>query len=215
MLPLEHGYEMTDDPSFPLGMDAVKLAHFAAAQLPEKARVCEPGCGAGGVLLLLLANRPDITAVGVERRTDAAELARENLRHNRTESRAVILTADLRELPALGRFDAVVMNPPYRPENAGRLPRDPDAAAARTELYGTLSDFLRISAALLGHFGEAYFCYPPERLTDLLTLSRRYGLEPKTLTFVQASPDDAPCLVLCRMLKGGHPGLTVTAPVPV
>ena len=101
MLPLEHGFVMEDDPHFPLGADAVQLAHAAARFAPEGARVCDLGCGAGGVSLLLAAARPDLTVAGVELREEAAALFRENIARNSAEDRLSVCPGDLRRVRAL------------------------------------------------------------------------------------------------------------------
>ncbi|MBR2081030.1 MAG: methyltransferase [Oscillospiraceae bacterium] len=55
---------------FRLSADSVVLADFAA---PERGgSVCDLGCGAGALMLMLLANDPTLRAVGVELQPRAA-----------------------------------------------------------------------------------------------------------------------------------------------
>ncbi|MEA4824796.1 MAG: methyltransferase [Clostridiaceae bacterium] len=216
MLPLELGYAMEDDPHFPLGMDAVALAHDAAASCKPAARVCELGCGAGGVLLLLASNRTDLALTGLELRPDAANLARENVRYNGAEGRVSVVEGDLRAIRALfspASFDAVLANPPYRAVSEGNLPAHPDDAAARTEVAATLNDFCHAAAYLLPHNGECTLVYPAARLVRLFRALTDAGLEPKTLTLLYPDTAHAPSVALCRAKKGARPGLSLAAPV--
>ena len=214
MLPLENGFIMEDDPHFPLGADAVALAHHAG--IPHGARVCDLGCGAGGVALLLAANRPDLRITGVELRPAAAALFRENIRRNGAEARMTALEGDLRDIRRFlepASFGAVTANPPYRAVREGRLPADPDAAAARTECCGSLADFCAAAAYLLPAGGSFHAVYPPERLPRLFAALEAAGLAPKALTLLYPDADHAPSIAVCRAVRGAKPGLLIAPPV--
>ena len=216
MLPLENGFAMEDDPHFPLGADAVALAHAAAAELPPDASVCDLGCGAGGVSLLLAANRPDLRITGVELRPDAARLFRENIRINGAGARMTAVEGDLRQirdlLPAAS-FREALANPPYRAASAGKLPADPDDAAARTEIRGTLADFCAAAAYLLPHRGTFRTVYPPEKLPALFSALEKAGFAPKSLILYYPDAAHAPSVAVCRAVKGARPGLSIAPPV--
>ena len=55
-------------------------------------------------------------------------------------------------------------------------------------------------------------CQRSERLTDLITLMRKYNLEPKRLRLVQQRLNKAPKLVLIEGRRGGKPGFMTTEP---
>ena len=216
LLPLEHGFVMEDDPHFPLGGDAVALAHDAAASLAPGARVCDLGCGAGGVSMLLAAARADLSVTGVELRPGAARLARENVRMNRAEDRVRIVEGDLRAVRTLfppASFDAAAANPPYRAVSEGKLPAHPDDAAARTETTASLADFCAAAAYLLPHGGEFTLCYPMSRLARLFSALTAVSLEPKYLTLLYPDAAHAPAVLVCRARKGARPGLAAAPPV--
>ena len=113
---------------FPLGQDTLLLGRFAT--LRRGGRVCDLGCGAGALPLLLLARESSLDLSGVELDGEAAALARRNLAENGLSG--VIRTGDLRrvreQFPA-GRFDLVVSNPPYFPAGSGE-----SGGSARMEL---------------------------------------------------------------------------------
>jgi len=117
---------------------------------PREARVLDLGCGHGTVTLLLSALLPEAEFTLIEAQAVSADLARRNLALNGLERRARVIEGDLREaptdlLPSAG-FDLVTGTPPYMPEGSGRLPRDPQRAAARFELRGGIEEYCRVAA---------------------------------------------------------------------
>lgn len=80
------------DTCFPLGGDSLALAAFASVRRGD--RVCDLGCGAGALLLLLAARVSPLALSGVEYCPEDAALARRNLSENGLEG--AIYTGDLR-----------------------------------------------------------------------------------------------------------------------
>ncbi len=216
MTQLEYGFVMEDDPHFPLGADAVQLAHAAAAEIPPRARVCDLGAGAGAVSLLLAAARPDLSLHGIELRGSAAELFSRNIAANGVSDRVRVCRGDVRDVRTLfpaGSFGEAVANPPYRAVHEGRLPPDPERAAARTELCGDLRDFCRAAAYLLPRGGGFTVVYPPEKLPALFEALRDAGLAPSRLTLCHPSGSANASIAVCRAVRGGRMGLTVLPPI--
>ena len=106
------------DTCFPLGGDSLALAAFASVRRGD--RVCDLGCGAGALLLLLAARVSPLALSGVEYCPEDAALARQNLAENGLEG--AIYTGDLRAvcktLPA-GGFSLAISNPPYFKAGSG------------------------------------------------------------------------------------------------
>jgi len=211
---LEGGLYMYRDPSFTLGADAVQLAHFAAARVRPGMRVCDAGCGAGAVQLLMAAACPGASFVGVDIREDAARLASLAAREQALTVRAVC--ADLRALPGEGdfvpgSFDMVVANPPYYPLGGGKLPADPGARIARTEECLTLFDLCKQAARLLRHHGSFCAVISPARLPELMSLCTAHGMEPRELVPVFPRAGEKACMALLCAVKGAKPGgFTIT-----
>ena len=97
-----------------------------------------------------------------------------------------------------GRFDLVISNPPYFPQNSGK-----GDSPFRMELTATLADFCAAAGGLLRNGGRFALCHRPERLADLFASLRASGLEPKRMKLV------SPKLVLLESVKQGRPGLHV------
>ena len=188
---------------FPLGQDTLLLGRFAT--LRRGGRVCDLGCGAWALPLLLLARESSLDLSGVELDGEAAALARRNLAENGLSG--VIRTGDLRrvreQFPA-GCFDLVVSNPPYFPAGSGE-----SGGSARMELCCTLTQVCAAAAFLLKNGGRFALVHRPERLAGLMEALGQSGLEPKRLQMVQHDRDKPPAAVLVEAVRQGRPGLSV------
>ena len=188
---------------FPLGQDTLLLGRFAT--LRRGGRVCDLGCGAGALPLLLLARESSLDLSGVELDGEAAALARRNLAENGLSG--VIRTGDLRrvreQFPA-GCFDLVVSNPPYFPAGSGE-----SGGSARMELCCTLTQVCAAAAFLLKNGGRFALSFPTQRMVDLLEAMRRWDLEPKRLKLLSHTPTKPPYALLVEGVRQGKPGLQV------
>ena len=191
------------DGCFPLGADSLRLAAFATVRRGD--RVCDLGCGAGALLLLLAARESTLELSGVEISPEDGALARQNLAENGLTG--TIYTGGLgyvcKTLPA-GGFSLAVSNPPYFAAGRGR-----PGGTARTEGASTLDGWCAAAGRLLKNGGRFALCHRPERLCDVLCTLRAHGLEPKRLKLVAHSPAHPPALLLVEAVKDGRPGLTV------
>ncbi|NLY91948.1 MAG: tRNA1(Val) (adenine(37)-N6)-methyltransferase [Firmicutes bacterium] len=201
---------------FKFTVDPILLAAFA--RIRPAASVLDLGTGAGVIPLWLTGYRGIRQVTGLEIQPEVAALARENVRLNGLEERIRIITGDLRNPPpelTPGGFDRVLSNPPYWPAGTHPLPEAPCLAQAKFELSCTLEDVIRAAAFFSRNGGRVAFIHLPERLTDLLSIMRRYKLEPKRLCLVQPKPGAPPHRVLVEGEKLARPGLKVMAPFPI
>ena len=193
-----------------IGTDSVLLADFA---LPARGRVCDLGCGAGAVMLLMaLKGGEGAEFDGLELRPAAAEKAARNIDRAGLSGRMRVRCADLRrvrEVSESGIFQTVVSNPPYLPVGAGIPPEDEEARIARTELCCTLEDVCAAAAFLLQFGGRFCVVYPPERLAALICAMRSAGIEPKRLRLFCRRQNAPPTLVLLEGRRGSREGLEI------
>ena len=109
-------YEVSPDCLIPRP-DTELLVEYAARYLPRGGRFIDLCTGSGCIAVSLLCERPDLTAVAVDLFDNTLAIARRNAARNGVgEDRLTfvqgdVLTGDF--MAKLGRFDAIISNPPY------------------------------------------------------------------------------------------------------
>ena len=193
------------------GTDAYLLSAFTVG---GKNKVgADLGSGTG-IIPLLLSSREKATKIyAIEVQESFCDLIAQNAKLNGFEERIIPVHTNVTDLRArdLGEeLDFVTSNPPYMKTNSGKRNEHDEKYIARHEVCGDIGDFCACANRLLKHGGKFFCVYRPDRLTDLLFAMRENKLEPKVITFVAATSDSEPSMVLVRAIKGGAPGNTVT-----
>ena len=202
-----------EDGSFKVSTDSVLLASFAS---PKGKNGIDIGCGSGIISLIMLCTNETLHMTGIDVNEDAAETASSNIQRNGLSARYKVICGDIREHRKLfntGSFDFAVCNPPYYPENSGKLSSDTKKALARGETLCTLEDICKAAAYLLPTGGSFYLVHKPERLSEIFCTMTKYSIEPKRLREVQYRIGRAPNLVLIEGRRGGRKGISVEAPL--
>ena len=154
------------------GSDAVLLA--AAIPLDHSQSILEVGCGAGTASLCLAARArtfhptETIQITGIDIQPNLIDLAKKNATAN--ELTMDFQTMDLRASTLKPQsYDHVFANPPYFPDHAP----SPDAtrSTARSEIEGTLEEWVRFCIKMAKPRGHVTFIYPTDRLGELIHLS--------------------------------------------
>ncbi len=136
--------------------DTERLVEEAIRLLPPGARFADLCTGSGCIAISVLAERPDTSALAMEKFPETMELAKANAARNRVDARFTPCLSDLltpdASLPA-PPYDAILSNPPYIPASvvdtlSPEVQREPRAA-----LDGGLDglDFYRV---LLSRFAK-------------------------------------------------------------
>lgn len=197
-------------------MDSVLAANFLS--LKNTDRVLELGAGTGAISLIA-AIRGARMVVGAELNPYLVALLNRSIEQNGLKEILTAKQLDIKELPqllALGRFDAVVANPPYRRSYAGNTRADASASSACHELTADLNDFIKAAASVLETRGRLVMVNMAERLTDTLNLCLKYRLEPKRLQFVHSKEGTPARLFLLEAQYNVRPGgLVILEPLIV
>ncbi len=108
-------YRVTEDTLIPR-QDSEKLVELAVRFLPENSRFIDLCTGSGCIAISTLASRKDCRAVAVDLFPNTLEIARENAETNGVGDRLGFMQADVLDpsfMEDLGKFDAIISNPPY------------------------------------------------------------------------------------------------------
>ncbi len=198
---------------FCFSVDSALLAHFVTVKKHD--RFAELGTGTGGIALLLAASgAAHVTAI--EKNPVLADLAARNVRGNGKEDVVSVLCADYTKLEGIlppGTFTAVVVNPPYRPQGAGRLRKGDDVSCATHELTASLSDVFAAAAYLMQDGGRLFMVHRADRLADLIGEGRRYRFEAKRLRFIQSHEGEDARRVLAEWRRGGRADVKILPPL--
>lgn len=201
---------------FRFGVDAVLLSDFAKIR---KNDLVMDFCTGTGVLPILLYGKSQAKGImGIELQDEFAEMARRSVALNKIEDKVTILQGDIREeklLKSLPKFNVVTVNPPYKKENSGIINEKDELTIARHEVSLNLEEVIRGARIVLKDQGRFYMIHRPERLADILTLMRKYRIEPKRLRMVYPNTKKAPTMVLVEGLRDGGEFLKVEAPLYV
>lgn len=215
-LPINGLKIVQSDQVFSFSLDAVLLAQFA--YVPIKRGKIMDLCTGNGAVPLMLSARTKGKIDGVEIQGRLADMARRSVELNGKTGQIAIHHLDLREATRhfeRHSFDVVTCNPPYLPAHQGEVNLNPHIAIARHELCCTLEDVVATASALLKPKGRMALVHRPSRLADLITLMRRYDVEPKRMCLVYSKEDRPPNMVLVEGLKQGQAELVVLPPLIV
>ena len=188
--------------------DAVALANFAKCKSGGK---LVDLCSGSGVIGILMNAKNKINEVYlVELQSHLADMSARSVEYNHLDNIKVV-NAPLQNIHKTigeGVYDTVVCNPPYKKNGTTNLYNTKDTITiARHEIMVTLEDIISESAKLLKYGGDMYICNKEERLTDIVFLSRKYGLEPKEMKILSSNSGANVILMKCR--KGGKSGIKI------
>lgn len=193
------------------GSDAFLLSAFVSG---GKGRVgADLGSGTGIIPLLCASREKAARIYAVEIQEKFVDLIGRNAEINGKGEVIRPISADVRYLKASdigGEVDFVTANPPYMKLDSGKRNEHDEKFIARHEVCGGIGDFCACAYRLLKHGGKFYTVWRPDRLVDLICALRENHLEPKLITFVCATPESEPSMVLVRSTKGAASGATVT-----
>ena len=203
---------------FCFGIDSVLLSDFAMRTKKQKT-VVDLCTGNGVIAILLSAKLPKAKQIiGVEIQEYSAELANRSIELNNLQNKITIINKDLLKIKKdiqSGSVDLVVCNPPYKQKGSGIINEKDSKTIARHEISCTLEDIIKEASRELNFGGSLCMVHKVERMTDILCLLRKHGLEPKRMRLIYPQAGEPANLVLIEGIKGGKPFLNMEPPIYV
>ena len=148
-------YEVSPDCLIPRP-DTEPLVEQAVKHLPQNAHFADLCTGSGCIAISTLAERPDTSAVALEKYPNTLALAERNAVRNGVRNRFTPLLADVLDANALGNepcFDAILSNPPYIPTEVLQTLEPEPLAEPQVALDGG-NDGLLFYRAILRNFSH-------------------------------------------------------------
>jgi tRNA1(Val) A37 N6-methylase TrmN6 len=200
---------------FSFSLDAVLLSRFVYVPI-QKGNIIDL-CSGNGVIPLFLSARTKGQITGVEIQERLYDMAVRSIEYNQLQNQLHMINGDIKEMPKIlgfGKFDVVTCNPPYfvTPSKEEVNPNE-YLAIARHEILCTLEDAIKASSQLVRQGGKVAFVHRPGRLLDIITLMRKYRLEPKRIQFVYPKQGKEANTLLVEAIKDGNPDLKILPPL--
>ena len=198
-----------------VNVDTVLLAAYPDISKNRAEKFAELGSASGAVSLLLAKRFKNLNVVGLEIQDEAVELANRNAIENDLNSRVSFLKFDIRDYRSLDAqsFGGIVVNPPYKSIESGRISSRLAEATAWQEMACRLEDVISAANWLLRSRGHFYCVFTANRMAELMNMLVINNLQPKRIRYVHPKPQRAASVFLLEAVKNGGIGLTVEPPL--
>ncbi|WP_273125214.1 tRNA1(Val) (adenine(37)-N6)-methyltransferase [Metabacillus sp. HB246100] len=202
---------------FSFSLDAVLLSRFAYMPI-RKGKVIDL-CTGNGIVPLILSTRTHVKITGVEIQERLYEMAKRSVQYNHLEEQIELIHGDLKDMPKKfgnDKFDVVTCNPPYFTTPVkDKQNVNEHFAIARHEILCSLEEVILACSELVKHGGKVSLVHRPGRFVDIVTLMRKYGIEPKRVQFVHPKLGKEANTLLIEGIKGGKADLKMLSPIYV
>ncbi|MBQ8042808.1 MAG: tRNA1(Val) (adenine(37)-N6)-methyltransferase [Clostridia bacterium] len=201
-----------DTELFLFGMDSVLLANKVKG-INKDTVIVDLGTGSA-VMPVIIAEKNNVKKIiGVELQQKMYDLAAKNVEYNKLQDKVSVLKENLKNIESIRKYiiecvgkdkvDIVISNPPYKKDGTGSKNEVDEKYIARHEVECELEDIFKTATKLLKFKGKLYLVHKPERMADLISLARKYNLEPKEIQFLQPTITKKPSIVLIEYALGG------------
>lgn len=212
----EENMHIIQSPSvFSFSLDAVLLADFTYVPI-KKGNILDL-CTGNGVIPFLLSRRTNASIIGVEIQERLVGMARRSVTLNNLSAQLSMVQGNLKEMQEeLGhsKFDVVTCNPPYfQTPKKTEHNKNEHLTIARHEINCTLEDVVKACKLHVRPGGKVSLVHRPGRLVDVITLLRKYRLEPKRLQFIYPKKGRDANMILIEGIRDGKVNLTMLPPL--
>ncbi len=211
------GYKIIQSSDFfKFSTDSVLLSHFVSFKSSD---VVMDMCSGTGIVGLLVNAHYDVKRIDcVEIQPQLYDMCRRSIVYNGITDKVIPYNMDLRDAPKMlgeQKYDIILCNPPYLPLTVGRTSVSESRKAARFEVNGSLSDIIAASKKLLKNLGRLVMSHKAERLSDIISLMRENGIEPKRCRFIHSKAGKPANIILIEGVKNAKAYMSVEPPLIV
>lgn len=199
---------------FKFGTDAVLLARFARIRKKDVLYDICSGTGAVGFFCHLLYEPKEIGFVEIE--PTMCALSEKTASHNNIREKCKFFCTDLADFnrdKQLSNIDCITVNPPYFLEHSGKINQNPNLTEARHTGNFSHETLLQKAYELLKDGGKLFLVQRAQNLAEILSLMRRYRIEPKRLRMVHSYVQKEASLFLVEGVKNGGVWLDCMPPL--
>ena len=194
-------------------LDTILLSNFVNITFNAK-KVIDLGCG-NGAISLYLSSKTTSKIIGIEIQNHLAQNAIQNVLCNNLNEQIEIVCNDIKKCYIEYRnIDCIVSNPPFFKVNAKTKTNELDEKSiARHEVALNLDELLEISSYMLKTGGKLFMIHRPERLLEILDISKRNRLAVKRIRFVHPYDNKNANHLLIELHKDGKMELVIEPPL--
>ena len=204
-----------DDDYFTFSLDSVLLANFVTIKLSDKKIV--DFCSGNAPIPMLMSFRTNARIFGVELQKEIFSMGYDSVIENKMDNQITLINDDVKNISSLfdsESVDIVTCNPPYFKYNDSSLINDNDIKSiARHEVSLKLNDVLLSAKYVLKNGGTFSMVHRPDRLIEIITLMKKYNIEPKKMRLVYPKIDREANILLIEGVKNGKSGLKILSPL--
>lgn len=204
-----------NDKYFCFGIDSILLSDFAK-EIKKDATILDIGTGTG-IISILLSKKTECNKIyALEVQEEISEMAMRSVKLNKLENKIQIINDNIKNIGKYlqnNSINAIVTNPPYKRENSGVKNENMNKLISRHEITANLEDFISNGSKILKDKGNFYMVNRPERLAEIITLFKKYRIEPKRLRIVYSKINSKPNLILIKGVKNAKPFLEIEKPL--
>ena len=188
---------------FCFGMDSILLSDFAK-EIKKDSTILDIGTGTG-IISILLSKKTECKKIfALEVQQEIAEMAERSVEMNNLQDKIEIINDNIKNIENYlenNSINAIVTNPPYKRKDSGVKNENMNKLISRHEITANLEDFIAKGSKVLKDKGAFYMVNRPERLADIISLFRKYKIEPKKLRLVYPKINNKPNLILIKGIK--------------
>ena len=204
-----------DDDYFTFSLDSVLLANFVTIKLSDKKIV--DFCSGNAPIPMLMSFRTNARIFGIELQKEIFSMGYDSVIENKMDNQITLINDDVKNISSLfdsESVDIVTCNPPYFKYNDSSLINDNGIKSiARHEVSLKLEDVLLSAKYVLKNGGTFSMVHRPDRLIEIITLMKKYNIEPKKMRLVYPKTDREANILLIEGVKNGKSGLKILSPL--